>query len=391
MKLITTSNRFKSTLSNLIGKHQQIAFAVAWASSNNEPFKKLIKNKAKIYKAVIGTHFFQTHPEVLENFIDSDKTRFILQTKGVFHPKIYIFWSKKSWDALIGSANFTSGAMDKNTEVMALISNDDTKLKTKIIELIEGYWAEAKIVNSETAKSYRTLWTKKQPVINRLSGIYGKEPSKKSATESSVMSMSWDNFYAAVKKDKHHGFRERCELLALVRNAFKENEKFSSMEIGIRKTIAGLPNDYHSRWGWFGSMSGAGYYHQAINDNNLHISVALDEIPLTGFVNKKNYQQYIHEFLKAFPNGRDGVGIASRLLALKRPDQFVCIDSKNKKNLCLNFGIKQTSMDYDRYWDEIVERIVDSAWWNEVRPKDKQAGEVWDGRAAMLDAIFYEP
>lgn len=47
-------------------------------------------------------------------------------------------------------------------------------------------------------------------------------------------------------------------------------------------------------------------------------------------------------------------------------------------------------MMYDRYWDEIVERIMDAPWWNAPRPTRSLEAAVWDGRAAMLDSIFYE-
>jgi len=205
------------------------------------------------------------------------------------------------------------------------------------------------------------------------------------------MAMSWTQFLASVQDDAHHGFEKRCDLLKLVRTAFETTSHFQEMELGLRKTIAGLPTDFNEHWGWFGSMSGAGYYHQAVNDNNPHISMALDEIPLNGPVAREHYEAYLKEFVQAFANGRHGVGIASRLLALKRPDYFVCFDSKNKKDLCKDFEIKQTGMDYERYWEEIIERIIDSAWWNEPRPRNALAGAVWDGRAAMLDAIFYRP
>ena len=48
-------------------------------------------------------------------------------------------------------------------------------------------------------------------------------------------------------------------------------------------------------------------------------------------------------------------------------------------------------MTYDRYWEDIVCRIVDSIWWNESKPTDNEALRVWLGRAAMLDAILYKP
>jgi hypothetical protein len=136
-------------------------------------------------------------------------------------------------------------------------------------------------------------------------------------------------------------------------------------------------------------MSGAGYFHQAVNNNNPHISRAVDRIPSHALVSYSQYKGYVSEFVKAFPGGKHGVAVASRLLAMKRPDQFVCLDSKNRDELCKDFGIKKAGMDYERYWDEIVARIQDSPWWNSDIPTDGMERRVWNGRAAMLDAIFY--
>ena len=394
MKLITANTELKATLSRLTKKYPNIAFAVAWASAGTEVFDELSKNRNRIRKAVIGTHFYQTHPDVLDAFIESKNVRFILQPKGVFHPKIYIFWNEKHWEVLMGSANLTAGALEINSEAMALISDSDqsdSSLKIDVINLIDSYWEDARAVDEAAAISYRAHWLKQQPALRRLSGQYGQATKSKAPADSKVMTMSWSQFFALVQEDPHHGFKMRCDLLKLVRTAFETTQHFQQMELGLRKTVAGLPTDFNEHWGWFGSMSGAGYYHQAVNDNNLHLSNALDEIPLNGPVSREHYEAYLSEFAKAFPNGGHGVGIASRLLALKRPDYFVCFDSKNKKGLCKDFDIKQSGMDYERYWDEVIERITDSAWWNELRPRNTLAGTVWDGRAAMLDAIFYRP
>ena len=138
-------------------------------------------------------------------------------------------------------------------------------------------------------------------------------------------------------------------------------------------------------------MQGAGYYHQAVNDNSNYLSAALNYIPLDGAIGREHYDAYLQEFIQAFPNGGHGIGIVSRLLALKRPDYFVCLDSKNKKQLCKDFGIKQSGMTYERYWDDVICRIIDSNWWNSPRPRDGDALRVWLGRSAMVDAIFYQP
>jgi HKD family nuclease len=398
MKLITSNSTLLGNLSRLIKTYPGVVFAVAWASANTPIFQQLIANPSRIKKAIIGTHFYQTHPDVLDAFVGSQNVRFILQPKGVFHPKIYLFRKHDKWEALIGSANLTSGAFTENSEAMVLISDSDgsaSLLEKQIDSLIDTYWPLAISATRESALAYRTLWLQKQPDLRRLSGEYGKAKSRKLPTDSSVMSMSWEQFLtavrAAVKRGHFFDADKRCGLLRLVRVEFLKHTDFASMELGLRQTIAGLPTAYDKRWGWFGNMQGAGYYYQAINHNDPHLSAALDEIPLQGQISRSQYEAYLREFMKAFPKGGHGIATASRLLALKRPDQFICLDSKNRHELCKDFGIKQTGMDYDRYWDEVVERIIDSPWWNAARPANDKGGYVWDGRTAMLDSFFYDP
>lgn len=393
MRLIKGGSSLDSKLVKLLEKHDHVTFAVAWASANNNAFSSIASSRKKIKKAVIGTHFYQTHPDVLDEFIGFKKCHFVLQPQGVFHPKVYLFWSKTSWDLLIGSANLTKGALSKNAELLLHVTNKDSDeaLRSQAEKIIADYWEQGEIVTNREAIRYRGLWKSQQNSLRRVSGQYGSSGKSKAPVHTEIMSMSWAEFYKKVQADPYHGFQERCELLDLVSEEFSTHDSFSDMALGVRKTIAGLPNDWNEHWGWFGSMNGAGYYHQAINDNNIHISNALGAIPQDGIVTSDCYLEYIEEFIRAFPNGRDGVSTASRILALKRPDQFVCLDSKNKSQLCKDFGIKQSGMDYHRYWDDVICRIMDSVWWNSPIPLKQKEKRVWYGRAAMLDAIFYQP
>jgi len=370
-----------------------MSFAVAWASVGTEVFEVIKNNRKKIRQAVIGTHFYQTHPKVLASFVDSKNVKFMLQPQGVFHPKAYLFWTNKKWDILIGSANLTAGALGKNSELMLYLSSGDGYLDivTELHDQIEEYWSKSESVTTESAAAYSALWKAQQPALKRVSGEYSSGTKSKAPVHTEIMAMSWETFFKKVKADPHHGFNDRCDLIDMIREEFRQKVVFSRMELGVRKTIAGLPNDFNDHWGWFGSMKGAGYFHSAVNNNNYHLSAALDFIPFDGAVTRESYESYIKEFIKAFSEGKHGIAVATRLLALKRPDYFVCLDSKNRAQLCKDFGIKQTAMTYDRYWEDVVCRIVDSVWWNEPKPTEKKAARVWSARAAMLDAIFYSP
>ncbi len=396
VQLITTNKRLKSELNRMIEKYTEIWFAVAWASAGHEVFEALLQNAEKIQQGIIGTHFYQTHPDVIDA-LRRQRVRFMLQPNGVFHPKVYVFRSDSEWEALIGSANFTAGAMETNSEVMVRLRGDGiTRQRSadRLIRLIEGYWENAEKINALQARAYRNQWWQRQPALRRLAGLYGPHRPRrtpKNPLESRILSMSWAEYYRGVQKEKERGaFSTRLKLLRRVQDLFGKDETFGKMSDDARKLVAGLPNDLYDGAGWFGSMGGNGRFAHAVGANNGHLSESLDCIPLRGQVSRAEYDAYIEEFIQAFPNGGHGAAVASRLLAMRRPDQFVCLDSANRARLCGDFGITQNGMDYARYWEEIIERIRDAPWWNAKRPADRIQAAVWDGRVAMLDTIFYD-
>lgn len=392
MKLISKNAELVGTLTRLIGAYPHMAFAVAWASAGTEVFKLLQENVTKVVSGVIGTHFYQTDPEVLDRFQGSTSIKFVLQPSGVFHPKVYVFWSQEKWELLIGSANLTAGAMRSNSEAMMLIDGADAQssIKADTLSLIEQYSKDARTVYAADAERYRRIHLSYKREIGQLGGVFGGTASKKPPTDSSVMSMSWGQYLERARNDIIHTFDGRIELLRKIRSEFTEKGSvpFSDMKPEARKLIAGLPTGYDARWGWFGSMKGNGLYSQAINKNTREISNALDHIPLDGPIVKSDYENFIRKFLNAF--SKPGIGTASRLLAMKRPDYFFCFNDRNKSRFCENTGAVAGTLIMDNYWDVVVERIMATPWWRSPMPKDADGAEAWMGRAAMLDSIFYE-
>lgn len=395
MKLISTNAELRKQLKRLVAKYPHISIATAWASADTDVFRALVSHEDRIVKAVIGTHFYQTHPDVLDQFVDSKKVKFILQPDGVFHPKVYLFWSSEAWEVVIGSPNLTVGALTKNSELSILITSSDGQpaLKQEIADVIKGYFGEAKTIKSSEAENYRKLWKLKARNLKKVADIFGDEAATKPATQSTVMPMEWKDYLAEIKKDKFHGFRDRLDLIAEIRGYFQTHKHFNDMDLDVRKGIAGLPstNTVIKNWAWFGSMKGAGAFAGRINASNKAFSLALDEIPLVGEVRREHYERFIAQYLKAYENGRDGLATATRLLAMKRPDVFLCVDKQNLAKLAQDVGIVSPGkLDYERYWEEVVERLMQSPWWQSPEPTDPLEREAWHARAAMLDAIFYE-
>ena len=137
---------------------------------------------------------------------------------------------------------------------------------------------------------------------------------------------------------------------------------------------------------------GAGYFKNFIKSNNESISKALEFIPETGPVSKENYDNYIRFYLEPFNefcNGKyHGIPMATRLLSMKRPDVFVCLDKRNLHKMKTVFNIELGKKEYSKYWINVIVPIQNSAWCKSEIPKDEWERKIWNYRVAMLDAFL---
>jgi hypothetical protein len=266
--------------------------------------------------------------------------------------------------------------------------------------MVESLWADGSVIDSAFLTSYRLQHAASQRYRETLNKPLRMYRPTRNATYPDLLTMSWRNYVAAVKSSPHHNLYIRLDLLRKAHILLNCVNRFSDLALDERKAIAGVVGrkeklrkdlgDYD--WGWFGSMFGAGSFKNRIAENDPHLSLALEHIPPTGEVTREDYFGFLEEFLRAFDTSKrqGGIPTASRLLAMKRPDYFVCVDNKNITKLSHDLGFVRTTMDFDRYWNEVVEPITQAKWWQVRRPAGTE-GRIWDGRAAMLDAIYYEP
>ena len=399
MELLTTPSEIQNKLCLLMNNYENVSFATAWASANSKAFNILKKNKNKIHKIVVGIHFYQTNPNFIKEFIDNEKVKFITNPTGIFHPKIYLFSNNEdNWQCLIGSANFTKSAMEKNTEIMTCIHSTDIGSKeiyNKLINTIKSYHQRATVFTNDDLISYQKIWNKKLKSRDDLQDKFSQDNDIKPIYKSNVITLDWDDFFNKVKNDKNNSFDVRLQLLNKAKEYFL-NKKFKEISEEKRLKIAGISkwDEDDINWHYFGYMGNARIFANGIKiDERIDsLSNALEYIPLSGTVSRENYYDFINIFTDKNRGWGYGVATVSRILAMKRPDVFFCLTKANGELLYKDFGIKKEikTHEYERYWDEIIERIHKSNWFDSKKPNDTIEEKLWNNRVAMLDSIFYD-
>ena len=94
MKLLSSSGDVRRTIVRLIRSYDELYWAVAWASVGFEAYDALRQNSRKARMIVVGTHFYQTHPDFINQFSGNKAFRYFYDNAavaGVFHPKAFLF------------------------------------------------------------------------------------------------------------------------------------------------------------------------------------------------------------------------------------------------------------------------------------------------------------
>jgi HKD family nuclease len=396
MKFLSTPANVESEIGRLLRKCKRLRWAVAWASHNFGLCQLLEKHAAKIHQLTVGIHFYQTHPDFIAAFLNHPTVHFVTDLSGVFHPKLYLFeHGDGGWDCIMGSPNFTKAAFASNAEVAVHFDHQDAGAAQAYAELdatLDDFFSRGKAVDAKWLSAYRSIWQRQRRRLALLAGTYeapetASQP-KKSPLDVPLFLEDWPTYFNSVKDDKKHSTQGRLTIMEEARRLFTAQPHFCDMDDDDRRGIAAIFETNALRWLWFGSMKGHFFFPKAVNENAQGISNALDEIPLTGEVTQSHYEHYVAVLRHAYK--KPGIGTGTRLLAFKRPDYFVCYDAKNCDKLCEEFKITKW-VDLSNYWKKVVQRIIDSNWWNAPEPTADLERRIWKCRAAFLDVRFYEP
>ena len=389
------------TIRQLIDTHHELYWAVAWGSMS--PLAShLLNHRSKVKLFAIGTHFHQTDPDLLEALQDVPMARVVSNSSaGTFHPKIYLFKTNDKFSLLLGSPNFTRSAFSLNHEAALFVEgNTSEQLYADVYDSIKSVWTAASPILDGFLRGYRLKHNATRLARSDLETNLPISMPNSNSEYSNLLDDDWANFANRVKLDPIHNIEGRIAIMDQARVWFSQVPHFAAMTEGQRKAIAGTyarnetkpPEVPNLDWAWFGSMVGAGVFKGLVKSSPEGLSAAMAMIPRTGIVNETDFDGFKRKFVDSFEDAERGGGVAtaSRLLALKRPDYFVCVDSANKRKLSEAIGIRVSHINLDSYWSHIIRPLLCSPWWTSTRPSDDLEGRIWDSRMACIDAFCYE-
>ena len=382
----------------LIEKHERLSLAVAWGDIMPVA-ESLLANTSKFDAVLFGLDFCATDPDLVLRLVDVPNAFVARNRSGCFHPKIFYFQSGAEAEAVVGSANFTKGGFGSNLEASVHVRGGaDEDFFQQVREQLARYKPLHLPITSSLAEGYRRqceIRATPRPKNPVLPGD-GKDWAR---ITSPLAAMSWSEFANAARQDVHHDFRKRLKLLRSIRQMFSNVASVADLSAAEWKGIAGVLGDAEADaanlngldWGWFGSMGAAGSFAELVRLRDRALA-ALDSIPGHGNVSEAQFDSYAKAFTAAFSRSSRTARVApaTRLLAMKRPDVFVCINGGNEVGLAEALAYAPSTLRLANYWKRVIEPIQQAPWYNTPRPTGRHR-ELWDGRVAMLDAIYYRP
>lgn len=414
VEFIFDSEELCQLFMKLCRQYECFEWAVAWASDpKQEGFgigNTLLQHSKKIKRLVVGWHFYQTSPEFIEAFMNSEKVKFITQTDGTFHPKVYLFYNKDGkWASIVGSSNFTRAGFTQNSEANILLTgNKDDNVRDAISTYILKQWKVAKFFTKEELTKYREAYEKKKSMRDELSNgenvfVNSKEQNQVGSSYAmerkgtlkrgrlvieKIKGTSWEEYEQELKDDDR--FENGINQLKEAHRLFAKCP-FNKLTDDERKCLAGTIGETTRDairkadgidWWMFGTIKQGSLKTQIIN-NNKKINEALEAIPLKGNITSEMYQKYLKK-LRSIEGLNVGPAVCSRLLAMKRPDFFVSLNKQSKPVISEMYGIPKSKLTSDTYWDLIMEIHKDD-WFR--HPKNTKAKPY---RMALLDCLIRE-
>ena len=406
MAVITSSEllrRFEERLDDCCGAD----IAVAWATHCPaiEKLRRFCDDGGRL-RIVVGIDGSVTDPTTLRDLEAFARLRVGAArppARGLFHPKYYCFRKSTGSAVWVGSANLTGGGFGGNEELVLECAGDEESKAW-----FEALWDSLPADPHAAIAAYAQDWRPRPEGERRRTRRGRSRSGTRPAAAQLDASWSWDDFVANLRaKD------EAMLAVAMEDGSGKPEEPWTVFgdyrswmhTIRVGRPIAGLRSWRNldrwqvdvlvgqSPWGALGTLKGAGkacsmISGDATGDRDVRAGI-LRHLQSTCAAGAEPIGAGVQALAGIQDSGsRIGPGVATRFLALARPDLYVSLNGASRRVLAECSGLARTTM-HRRYGD-LLAWVHGSNWYQAQRPTDALEGEIWDYRAALVDAFVYD-
>ena len=371
----------------------EVALATAWATPGAG--LRSLQNRAQSrpfeIRAVVGLWNKVTKPDALTTLDDIGELRTVDGSRN-FHPKVYVFRGPgRSSVAWIGSSNFTASGFGMNEEV--LFETSDTEAVERWFHQL---WEQCGPLDKSAIKIYAESYAESREKKSRPAGVDGPKPSH---TPMQLLEGvdDWKSFVAALEQCDRWWWsssggrwsvlneqRSWSETIQDLHNLVKRGN-WRSLTDDDKKRLLGIRED---SWALLGHMRPKAL--KTVFDHNCE--EMQNAVRLIDDAAEADFPRVAIEAYETLTGLTwVGSGIATRLLALAKPDRFVSLNRKSEAGLAKSFGLARKPRWKPRDYGCLLEKIYNQTWFLEPAPKDAHEETICWMRAALLDCFVYDP
>jgi len=216
-----------------------------------------------------------------------------------------------------------------------------------------------------------------------------------------ILNASWEEFYQ-VLQSLPPGFQlpDCLKLLNSADEILNQGRTLVETDPVERFLVGGVKDSqvekqYPFNHGLLGDMQSFASFKTTLKKDPQGLAKLLRVIPSTGPIDGWHFMQFVDTYQQWFAdNGFKQTHLfpATRLLAMKRPDQFVTLSEPTLKLICHAFSVKPLKkQDFQRYWDDIIVPIQQTAWFKAHTPMDAAQVPFHRVRVALLERFVATP
>ena len=392
---ILDKSSFGAEVERCCNQYSFLQMACAWCGDPALvlPYSYLTLSDNLTVEVIMGVSFNHSHPDAIHFFINKGiNVRIFNPAINLFHPKFYLFKDKKQFALFVGSSNFTYSGFYINTEINVLIEGELSKDISHFANLFKK-WKTDKYSftpDSRWLKKYRKNYND-QRKTERKNKIKTPQNNEESISISNWLTQAnWKLYYQKIQsglaEKERDAFGYSDVLDAAKNNLILPWSETIFDDIENRRIIGGM-----GKYGWLGHVAASGTFRKfmangsksqkrravtAINNIcSLEIPLNLDDLS---------------KHLKILEAIGPTIKVWSRLLTILRPDIFCTVASPSvRKNLSKTLEVPKSHFETIEGYIKLIKLIHTCPWFNSQKPKVKTEVNIWNRKAAFMDAIFY--